>query len=48
MKPLWPSVSCGDGEVMTDFASITKVNLRALPSGIRSVYFEVSSRAYQG
>ena len=39
----WPP----DGKVMTDFASITKVNWRALPSGIRSVYFEVSSRGLE-
>ena len=28
MKPFWRSGACGDGEVMTDFASITKVNWR--------------------
>src|SRR6516162_9192390 len=34
-----------DGKVMTDFASIVKVNIRALPVlVIRSVYFDVSSR----
>ena len=40
----WPP----DGRVMTDFASITNVNCRASPFGIRSVYFEVSSRVCQG
>src|SRR5207237_463741 len=32
------------GEVMTDFASISKLNQRALPPGSGSVYFEVSHR----
>ena len=35
---------CGLGEVMTDFASITHVHLRAVPSSYTSVYFDVSSR----
>src|SRR5699024_2968491 len=38
----------GLGEVMTDLASMTQVNMRALPSAIRSVYFEVSSRVIHG
>jgi hypothetical protein len=29
---------------MIDFASMVKVNSREVPSGIRSVYFDVSSR----
>ena len=33
---------------MTDFASMTKVNCRAVPSGSRSVYFAVSSRVWAG
>ena len=48
MKPFFLTGACGDGEVITDLASITKVNLRALPFSIRSVYFDVSSRVYQG
>jgi hypothetical protein len=32
-----------EGRVMTDFASITNVNMRALPFGKRSVYLDVSS-----
>ena len=32
---------------MTDFASMTKVNMRAVPSGMRSVYLEVSSRDHR-
>ena len=43
-----PSSRCPpDGRVMTDLASITNVNCRASPLGIRSVYFEVSSRVCQ-
>src|ERR1019366_8981716 len=38
----------GAGNVMTDLASINQVNPREVPSGIRSVYFEVSSRVYHG
>src|SRR5262252_10940246 len=34
-----------DGKVITDFASMRYVKIRALPSGIRSEYFEVSSLA---
>src|SRR2546428_277628 len=34
--------------VITDFASIWNVKMRALPSGIRSVYFAVSSLAMYG
>ena len=48
VKPFCFSGACGDGEVMTDFASITKVNWRALPFSIRSVYFAVSSRVNHG
>src|ERR1039458_10757177 len=48
VKPFCLSGACGDGEVMTDLASISKVNWRALPSANRSVYFDVSSRVYQG
>src|ERR1039457_5579393 len=48
VKPFSLSGACGDGEVMTDLASIRKVNLRALPFSSRSVYFAVSSRVYQG
>src|SRR5450631_140444 len=48
VKPLACNGACGDGEVITDFASISKVNLRALPFSNRSEYFEVSSRVYQG
>ena len=33
---------------MTDLASISQVKPREVPSGIRSVYFEVSSREYHG
>src|SRR3546814_11161514 len=33
----------GQGEVITELASCTKVNCRAMPFGIRSVYFEVRS-----
>src|SRR5690348_17426437 len=47
-NPLRLTGACGDGEVMTDFASITQVNWRALPFSMRSVYFAVSSRVYQG
>ena len=36
------------GQVMVDFASITNVNWRAEPSGIGSVYFDVSSRVSNG
>src|SRR5579864_123920 len=38
----------GQGKVMTDLASLTQVKPRALPSGISSVYFEVSSRENHG
>ena len=48
MKPFALSGACGEGEVITDFASITNVNWRAFPLSIRSVYFEVSSRANHG
>jgi hypothetical protein len=44
----WRIGAYGLGEVMTDFASITQVHSRARPSGIRSVYFEVSSRLSTG
>ncbi|PZX13008.1 hypothetical protein LX81_03385 [Palleronia aestuarii] len=37
-----------EGKVMTDFASISMENCRALPSGMRSVYFDVSSRVMNG
>ena len=43
-RSIWPP----DGKVITDLASMTKVNWRALPSGMRSVYLEVSSRVYHG
>src|SRR5581483_10285363 len=33
-----------DGDVMIDFASMTKLNCRAVPFGSGSVYFDVSSR----
>src|SRR5215813_9833989 len=36
------------GRVITDFTPITKVNWRALPSGVGSVYLEVSSLACVG
>lgn len=36
------------GLVMTDFACMVKVNCRECPSGIRSVYFDVSSRVMNG
>src|SRR5258708_12316175 len=36
----------GQGKVMTDLASISQVKPREVPSGIRSVYFDVSSREY--
>ena len=48
MKPFCLSGTCGDGDVTTDLASISKVNLRALPFSKRSLYFDVSSRVYQG
>src|SRR5665213_1796259 len=50
VKPLACTGACGDGdgEVITDLASISKVNLRALPFSMRSEYFDVSSRVYQG
>src|SRR6476646_7859137 len=38
----------GQGKVITDLASISQVNPREVPSGIRSVYFEVSSRENHG
>src|SRR6185437_12428059 len=38
----------GQGKVMTDFASLTQVKPRAFPSGMSSVYFEVSSRVNHG
>ena len=41
------SVSPPDGRVITDFASRSNVNCRAVPSGIRSVYFDVSSRRHR-
>ncbi len=37
-----------DGRVITDFASMSNVNCRAVPSGIRSVYFDVSQRVIAG
>src|SRR4029453_6353875 len=37
-----------DGAVMIDFASITKLNCRAVSFGSGSVYFEVSSRNMPG
>src|SRR6185295_18862646 len=37
-----------DGWVITDFTPMTKVNWRALPSGVGSVYLEVSSLACVG
>jgi hypothetical protein len=37
-----------DGEVMTDFASISNENCTALPLGRMSVYFDVSSRVMNG
>ena len=33
---------------MTDFASISNTNCQARPSGIRSVYLDVSSRDMNG
>ena len=42
------SVSPPDGRVMIDLASRSNVNWRAVPSGMRSVYFEVSSRLIAG
>ena len=33
---------------MTDFASMSRLNWRALPLASRSVYFEVSSRVMKG
>src|SRR5664279_347199 len=47
----WPAPESGfsgQGKVMTDLASISQVKPRLVPSGIRSVYFEVSSRENQG
>ena len=36
------------GSVMIDLASITKLNILAVPSGSGSVYFDVSSRVMNG
>src|SRR2546427_231388 len=36
------------GDVMIDLASITKLNMRAVPLGSGSVYFAVSSRVMKG
>ena len=36
------------GHVIVDFASMANVNWRADPSGIGSVYFDVSSRVSNG
>src|SRR5205809_7974854 len=36
------------GNVMIDFASMTKLNMRAVPSPNGSVYFDVSSRVMNG
>ncbi|MNT35547.1 hypothetical protein D3C72_1715780 [compost metagenome] len=47
-RPLRVSFCVPDGDVMMDLASIMKENLRARPSGIRSVYFDVSSFEYAG
>ena len=38
----------GHGEVITDFASITQVNILAFPSESRSVYLDVSSLVIYG
>ena len=36
------------GNVMIDLASMAKLNIRAVPSGNGSVYFDVSSRVMKG
>src|SRR6185369_13978712 len=36
------------GEVISDLASISKLKMRALPSGSGSVYFDVSQRVMNG
>ena len=36
------------GDVMIDFASISKLNMRAFPPGSGSVYFDVSHRVMNG
>lgn len=38
----------GEGVMINDFGSITKMNWRALPLGRISVYFAVSSRVIAG
>ena len=47
-QPLSPSVTGYAGNVMIDFASITKLNWRAVSSESGSVYFDVSSRVMNG
>src|ERR1700678_1746662 len=37
-----------DGDVMTDLASMTKLNWRTAPSGMSQLYFDVSSRVCHG
>jgi hypothetical protein len=36
------------GRVMIDFGSMSNVNCRAVPSDIKSVYLDVSSRVIAG
>ena len=45
--PRW-SVPENDGLVMSDRASIAKLNIRAVPLANGSVYFDVSSRVMNG
>ena len=42
------SFSGNAGDVMIDFASISKLNMRTLPPGSGSVYFDVSHRVMNG
>ena len=42
------SLSGNDGSVMSDFASMSRLKMRAVPSGSGSVYFDVSSRVMNG
>ena len=47
-QPLSGNAAGYAGDVMIDFASITKLNMRAVPLGSGSVYFAVSSRVMNG
>jgi hypothetical protein len=42
------SLSGNAGSVISDLASMSRLNMRAVPSGSGSVYFEVSSRVMKG